>query len=152
MFDKKTYFNPMHFTSSDFTFLSIINLRTLSTMLIVKNGINTCIVDIIRSYKPYSAVDRALVYKGTSKRIKNFEEKLLIARIPVFFIRYFNLISNVSCLRFFKVFCPYLTFHLMLDKYFLLNKLLQNFRVFYIFSLLFQIFLLCLHSLLTLRY
>lgn len=44
-------------------------------------------VDTAKSYVPYSFVDKTLVYNGTNKKTKILDEKLLIVKIPMFFIK-----------------------------------------------------------------
>ncbi|EJX81185.1 hypothetical protein HMPREF1367_01056 [Enterococcus faecium ERV38] len=44
-------------------------------MFKVKIGNNNVAVEIVKSYVPYSVVDNTLVYKGTNKKTKIFEEK-----------------------------------------------------------------------------
>ena len=78
----------MVITSFSSIFLSIKYRTTASQIFTVKIGISNWIVILIRSYDPYSSVVNTLVYSGTSKNARIFDEKLLIARIPVFFTKY----------------------------------------------------------------
>ena len=76
-----------------FASFSIENRITLSTILTVRIGNSSSMVETSKSYTPYSSVERILVYKGTKKKTRILEEKLLIAKIPVF-------LNNLAYLEF----------------------------------------------------
>lgn len=86
----KIYFIPMAAVSSCEKDLSMLNLITASIMLAVKIGYRSVTVETIKSYLPYSSVDKTLVYKGTSRNTSTFEEKLLTAKIPIFLNKYLD--------------------------------------------------------------
>ena len=83
-----TYLIPMEAVSSFLYAFSIEKRMTASTILTVRIGYSSVTVETIKSYVPYSYVERTLVYKGTSRNTNTFEEKLLIASIPRFLNKY----------------------------------------------------------------